>query len=242
MSSLYRSILHLGSSVDAALPLVYEPQCSIAQRLLRTLNSLHNKFTRRHLSSIIHRNVSICLNERPFQVRENLYLAMRAIRNRMNRRQIASTLLWVDALCINQGDPVERSHQFNMMSKIYSQAQLVVVWLGLEAGNSRLAMRYIKKVSRFMRPGTAMDNHAAPTRDITHLLETHQPQSKEEPQSQFRTRNWHRNGVSTKLCVTQSQPCVIALTGVVFGFFKKLCSPAIFLPCAAQKLANGELS
>ena len=37
---------------------------------------------------------------------------------------------WVDALCINQSDLAERSHQVSMMGRIYAQANLVITWAG----------------------------------------------------------------------------------------------------------------
>lgn len=42
----------------------------------------------------------------------------------------SSPLLWVDAICINQADIVERSHQVPLMGAIYSRAQRVIAWLG----------------------------------------------------------------------------------------------------------------
>ncbi|RYP56271.1 hypothetical protein DL771_012058 [Monosporascus sp. 5C6A] len=41
-----------------------------------------------------------------------------------------SFLLWVDALCINQGDSDEKNHQIPLMGKIFSAAELVISWLG----------------------------------------------------------------------------------------------------------------
>lgn len=38
-------------------------------------------------------------------------------------RDLASCRLWADALCINQDDPQEKSHQIPLMSKIYSSAE-----------------------------------------------------------------------------------------------------------------------
>lgn len=38
--------------------------------------------------------------------------------------------IWVDALCINQEDPLERSRQVAFMTEIYSNASEVFVWLG----------------------------------------------------------------------------------------------------------------
>jgi hypothetical protein len=39
---------------------------------------------------------------------------------------------WIDALSIDQRNVLERNHQVQMMTSIYSQAQSVRVWLGLE--------------------------------------------------------------------------------------------------------------
>jgi hypothetical protein len=39
-------------------------------------------------------------------------------------------ILWVDALCINQGNLAERNHQVKQMGKIYQSAKRVLVWLG----------------------------------------------------------------------------------------------------------------
>jgi hypothetical protein len=36
---------------------------------------------------------------------------------------------WIDALCINQSSNAEKSHQVNLMSRIFSQASFVLVWL-----------------------------------------------------------------------------------------------------------------
>jgi hypothetical protein len=39
-------------------------------------------------------------------------------------------LIWVDAICINQDNKVEKSEQVDMMADIYRHAQNVIVWLG----------------------------------------------------------------------------------------------------------------
>ena len=41
-----------------------------------------------------------------------------------------SRLVWVDQICINQLDIDERNSQVRMMSKVYSKAEKVVIWLG----------------------------------------------------------------------------------------------------------------
>lgn len=46
---------------------------------------------------------------------------------------------WLDAICINQEDDLERGHQVNFMGDIYSQAASVIAWLGPGNEGYRLA-------------------------------------------------------------------------------------------------------
>jgi hypothetical protein len=43
-----------------------------------------------------------------------------------------SRIVWVDAICINQGDIPERNHQVTLMSAVYGRASRVIAWLGGE--------------------------------------------------------------------------------------------------------------
>ncbi|KAG8666677.1 hypothetical protein FPOAC2_11792 [Fusarium poae] len=58
-------------------------------------------------------------------VSQNLYSALFSL-----RQATSSRLLWVDAICINQEDMIEKGQQVRMMKTIYSIAHRVVVWLG----------------------------------------------------------------------------------------------------------------
>ena len=55
--------------------------------------------------------------------------------------------LWVDAVCINQADDVEKSQQVRMMRNIYYRATSVVAWLGLPAEDTGWLFRLIKRLS-----------------------------------------------------------------------------------------------
>ncbi|RSL50395.1 hypothetical protein CEP54_011967 [Fusarium duplospermum] len=55
----------------------------------------------------------------------NLYHALRRLRYPQDERR-----LWVDAVCINQDDYVEKSHQVSLMQKIYSSTERAILWLG----------------------------------------------------------------------------------------------------------------
>ncbi|KAF2820169.1 HET-domain-containing protein, partial [Ophiobolus disseminans] len=72
---------------------------------------------------------SIYINDQPLPVRENLFRFFEAYRD-VRKRQPSDRHLWIDQVCINQGDVGERSSQVQMMSDIYTRAESVVVWLG----------------------------------------------------------------------------------------------------------------
>ncbi|KAH6671499.1 heterokaryon incompatibility protein-domain-containing protein [Plectosphaerella plurivora] len=52
--------------------------------------------------------------------------------------------LWVDAVCINQTDNAEKSHQVARMDRIYRLAYRVVVWLGTSGDGSDKAMAALR--------------------------------------------------------------------------------------------------
>ncbi|KAB2570701.1 Heterokaryon incompatibility protein 6 [Lasiodiplodia theobromae] len=48
--------------------------------------------------------------------------------------------LWIDQLCVNQDDELERNHQVSMMGEIYSKARRTLVWLGEPDADSNLVL------------------------------------------------------------------------------------------------------
>lgn len=54
-------------------------------------------------------------------------------------------LFWIDAVCINQRNVLERNHQVGLMKQIYSNFAKVILWLGQEADNSELATEYMAR-------------------------------------------------------------------------------------------------
>jgi hypothetical protein len=57
----------------------------------------------------------------------NLRDLLQRIRNPFETKR-----LWADAICINQSDKTEVGHQVGQMASIYSTAERVIIWLGLE--------------------------------------------------------------------------------------------------------------
>jgi hypothetical protein len=74
-----------------------------------------------------------------FPISKNLKRALWALRTNNEVRQ-----LWIDAICINQGDTEERNQQVPRMDRIYGGAQNVCIWLGDESEDSKLAMEFIR--------------------------------------------------------------------------------------------------
>ncbi|KAK5683973.1 hypothetical protein LTS10_003837 [Elasticomyces elasticus] len=66
-------------------------------------------------------------------ITNNLHDALRRLRRRDEKR-----CLWIDALCVNQSDPLERASQVLLMKQIYSTAHRVVIWLGEPQTHSSL--------------------------------------------------------------------------------------------------------
>lgn len=63
------------------------------------------------------------------------------------RKQHAQLTIWVDAICINQEDAVEKSTQVPRMDEIYSWSNLVYVWLGQSTPESTRALKCLKRIS-----------------------------------------------------------------------------------------------
>ena len=87
----------------------------------------------------------ISVKDHSISVTKNLHAAL---------LQIASTVgrplpLWVDAVCINQTDDLEESHQVHFMGGIYRRARFVFAWLGLKADDSDLALHNLEWLSNF---------------------------------------------------------------------------------------------
>ncbi|KAG9231528.1 heterokaryon incompatibility protein-domain-containing protein [Amylocarpus encephaloides] len=82
---------------------------------------------------------SIYIGEHDLPVTRNLHAALSRLRNFSLER-----IIWVDAICIDQTNTKEKEQQIQIMAKIYSQANRVLVWLGEAADNSDQALEEIR--------------------------------------------------------------------------------------------------
>ncbi|PVH72885.1 hypothetical protein DL98DRAFT_432380, partial [Cadophora sp. DSE1049] len=72
-------------------------------------------------------NQHISLDGKDIGIRENLWWALRHL-----RAENVERIIWIDALCIDQNNEMEKNHQVSLMGRIYSRASRVVAWLGRE--------------------------------------------------------------------------------------------------------------
>lgn len=90
---------------------------------------------------------TVSIDQRDMRVTPNLHAALLHLRDPYLER-----FLWVDALCINQGDPSEKSHQVQSMARIYAKAGRIIVWLGEAADGSDRAIEVIRVASAEQTP------------------------------------------------------------------------------------------
>ena len=98
--------------------------------------------------------LTVEVDEHSMTITTNLYSAFQHLRLPNQER-----ILWVDALCINQSDNQEKSHQVARMSLIYGKASCVVVWLGEGWSGSDMAMEFVRVL------GQDENLHLDPTRE-----------------------------------------------------------------------------
>jgi hypothetical protein len=88
----------------------------------------------------------IKLDSKVFYVRQNLHSLLWFVRQEKD-----SWYYWIDAICINQDGAAEKSEQVKRMTKIYENAQQVVIWLGPPDDSSDLAFDLLEKVSELVK-------------------------------------------------------------------------------------------
>jgi hypothetical protein len=80
----------------------------------------------------------IWVNENGCDIPQNLWSVLCRVRERWG---VVS--LWVDALCIDQGNNDEKTCQVQLMGSIYAKAANTFIWLGLEADDSTEVFDFI---------------------------------------------------------------------------------------------------
>ncbi|QDS70422.1 hypothetical protein FKW77_009587 [Venturia effusa] len=83
---------------------------------------------------------NILINGQLCTIRENLWHFLCVA---MRKEALFSAPMWIDQICVDQNSIAERNHQVSLMSKVYSQASSVFIWLGLATKSSDEAMEFL---------------------------------------------------------------------------------------------------
>lgn len=100
----------------------------------------------------------ILLDDTQGQIRENLWMTLIYLRLKTGR-----LVLWIDALYTNQLDTSERNHLVAQMSRIYSAAEWVVAWLGLQTEESHSGRDFLHSLVSVQSTPTALKNSSTST-------------------------------------------------------------------------------
>ncbi|KAH6891415.1 heterokaryon incompatibility protein-domain-containing protein [Thelonectria olida] len=105
-----------------------------------------------------------------FSATKNLVAALHRIREFLHGEGVLP--IWIDAICINQGDVEERNAQVAMMKQIYEKSAMIVCWLS-EAGEKGL--KYLDELATWVhgRPQDCLEGkvHRKPISFKTHVRE-----------------------------------------------------------------------
>jgi hypothetical protein len=82
---------------------------------------------------------SINVDNQKLAITENLYKALLHLRD-----PTITQTIWVDAICINQEDEIEKGLQIQFMAAIFAKASRVIVWLGEAQDDSDRALDSIR--------------------------------------------------------------------------------------------------
>ncbi|KUJ06872.1 uncharacterized protein LY89DRAFT_399668 [Mollisia scopiformis] len=71
---------------------------------------------------------------------------LRPVEHKDPESESETVVIWIDALCINQTDDIEKAHQVRLMGDIYLNARKLWIWLGEEENNSNIAMNLVRQL------------------------------------------------------------------------------------------------
>ena len=85
-------------------------------------------------------------------VTASAYSALKAVRYTDKRR-----VLWIDGLCINQRNEVEKAHQVGIMGRIYGKAERTLVYLGEDDDDFAYTAYTLRCLQRHHEPGVPLE-------------------------------------------------------------------------------------
>ncbi|PQE32930.1 heterokaryon incompatibility protein [Rutstroemia sp. NJR-2017a WRK4] len=91
----------------------------------------------------------IQVNDIKCQVRSNLLHALKRIRAIQGHVEgiPSGSYWWIDSICINQQNGVEKGHQVAMMGEIFERSKVTVAYLGEQEHNGLSAMQILREIA-----------------------------------------------------------------------------------------------
>ena len=87
----------------------------------------------------------ICVNGQPLTVPQNAEALLRVLRSKQYVKD--GWKFWIDVICINQKDIIERASQVKRMHEIYTKAWTPLLWLGEQEEDSNSALDLIEMLA-----------------------------------------------------------------------------------------------
>jgi hypothetical protein len=118
----------------------------------------------------------LLVDDQEFKVSKNLHTILLHLRYPDRIRT-----LWIDAICINQQDGIEKGQQITLMGQIYQQADTVLCWLGELSTHRLWALEFLqmlaKEAPRYKNPDdveycwTFLNDELVPGVDVNLVVE-----------------------------------------------------------------------
>ncbi|KAG9243390.1 heterokaryon incompatibility protein-domain-containing protein [Calycina marina] len=146
----------------------------------------------------IYRQVGKLASSGYLQITQNLYTALHSLRYPYHER-----ILWIDAICIDQGNTAEKSIQVAKMDSIYKKATRVVSWLGPESSDSALALDTFRRIADSFTMSS--DQKSMHIKSGSWVCDIHYDHQKLRSEHQRWTAVWNllRNPYFTRLWIYQ---------------------------------------
>ena len=104
---------------------------------------------------------TLSVSGHPLSISRNCENALRRVRELHDAR-----VIWIDAVCINQGDIHEKGHQVRLMSLIYSRARCVLVYIGEAANDSTFCLNMVVSPHELAGTGWQRRSFLAPLKGL----------------------------------------------------------------------------
>ena len=101
---------------------------------------------------------TILIGNKECSIRQNCHYALKHTYRHWKQGQLRSDLVWIDSVCINQDDFVEKGFQVSLMGEIYAQAGLVLACIGPHADDSEFLAQKARETAHLKYDCTQVDD------------------------------------------------------------------------------------